>query len=188
MRDNGVWLEVQVLRDGRWENAGFLREVGATVVKTQALTIPLGADAAAADAASDTLELRLRWAPLFWNLFKVGVDWTASAQGIALQEAEMLQARDAQRGDIRALLQDQDGQAYRAVQGDEATLVFREPPPVAGRQRTLFIEATGHYELDLPDGHDRKVLASMLQVLRRQGLDSYSLERIRVAASRNARH
>ena len=65
-----------------------------------------------------------------------------------------------------------------------ATLVFRAPPPVPGRERTLLVRASGHYELVLPEGGNRKLAASMRQVLRRQGLDAYSLERIQAAASR----
>lgn len=172
MQKNGIWLEVQVRGPEGWRTCGFLREVGSTVVETQALRIPLE------PGAGDTLALRLRWTPLFWNFHKVGVVYSTGAP-VARLEAPLLAARDARTGDVRGALAERDGQTYRTVEGDIATLTFAAPPPpAAGLARTAFIEATGHYSLVLPDGESRKLMASMLQVIRRQGLDAYSVEKL----------
>jgi hypothetical protein len=173
LKKNGAWIEVLVLVEGRWEPAGYFREVGSSVARTQVLRIgvPKGAGAA--------LEVRLRWAPLFWNIMRLGVDFSEDAQPAAVREIAPVEAVDTKAGDIAGSICAEDDVYYTTRDGDEATLTFAEPPPVEGMKRTVILKTRGYYSLLIPDGKEASLMEKMTIIMKKKGIDAYSLEEFR---------
>jgi hypothetical protein len=178
LRENGAWIEAQVsTRDG-WATVGYIREAGFLVTSTQGLDFVLP------PSPEPTLRMRLRWAPLFWNVTRLGVEFDPVAAGATLTEVEASRAEDRDQGDIRSLLTAADGAFYRTEQGAEATLEFPSPPPLPGRERTVLLKASGYYRIVPPPGQGSSLLASLAFALRRPQMDAYSLEAYRAARAR----
>jgi hypothetical protein len=178
LRESGMWIEVQVREGGEWKTTGFLRDVGPAVVGTRVLTIPFPEE----DRGS--VEIRLRWGPLAWNIMKVGMDFSSQNTAIAMQELEAASASDPASGDLRDLLRDTDGRYYVAGPEQKADFVFRAPPETPGLKRTVILKASGYYNLEIPRGGGKRKLASLMDAVRRRGLDVYSLERFQKAYER----
>jgi hypothetical protein len=125
------------------------------------------------------LELKLRWAPLFWKITRVAVDYSPEKEPVRSIEIAPCEARDTRRGDILAMISGRDDLYYRAVQGDEAFLAFPQPPPLEGTKRTVLLKTSGYYNLVLPEGDDAGLKEKMMVIFKKKGLDVYSLEKFR---------
>ena len=176
MKKNGIWIEVELLESGEWRTVGFIRDVGPNVVRSQALSFTLP------ESEEDTLKMRLRWGPAFWNLMKVGVDYSAGESLSEFREIEAAEARDRDDGDITALIRDSDDRRYKAEPGDEASLTFPAPPEVPGLRRTVILKAEGYYNLILPAGEEPGLAEVMMELVRKKGLDAHSVEMFRETA------
>lgn len=146
LKKNGAWIEVLVLSGGRWEPAGYFREVGSSVARTQVLRVKVPED------AGPDLEMKLRWAPLFWSIMRLGVDYSRDLKPAAVHEIAPAEAFDAKAGDVTDLISAEDDTYYTARNGDEATMTFTEPAPVEGMKRTIILKTTGYYNLLIPGG------------------------------------
>jgi hypothetical protein len=172
MKKNGVWIEVLVKRGEDWVQAGFIPEVGPNVAKTQVLTLEVPED------AGPMLEVKLRWAPLFWHILKIGMGVPSDAVDASVVEEAPLEAVDAAQGDIGALLAHVDGKTYRTEKGAEALVEFREPPePEEGTMRTVLVKATGYYHMIVSKSKKASTLEMMNIILKKKGIDAYSLEK-----------
>ncbi|MFH1681066.1 MAG: hypothetical protein ABIH26_10525 [Candidatus Eisenbacteria bacterium] len=169
MKKDGGWIEVQVFREGEWQTAGHLRDVGSSqVVETLAVGLDL------ADVHEDVLQLRLRWGPMFWHVMRVGIDYSESRSPLLVKEIEAVTAIDSKRGNIRPSLSATDRVFYRAEEGDEAILTFAAPQAVPGKERTLILKASGYYNLLLPEAGGSSLATLLVDTVRRRGLDVFS--------------
>jgi hypothetical protein len=171
MKENGIWIEVLVKKSEEWAQAGFIPEVGPNVAKTQVLTLEVP------EETGPFLEVKLRWAPLFWHILKIGMDFSRDAPGVSVIEEGPLEAADAGQGDIGALIAKADGETYRTEKGAEALVEFSVPPgPAEGMKRTVLIKATGYYHMLVSKKKKASTLEMMNIILKKKGIDAYSLE------------
>lgn len=173
MRKSGAWIEVQIKEDGKWREAGFFREVGPVVIKTQVLKINLP------ENSQKVVEIKLRWAPLFWKILRVAADFSPDDKPVRVIEVESIEAKDAKKGDIKSMISMEDNFYYRAVKGDEAFFTFPVPPFTEGMKRTIVLKTTGYYNLVFPDKSDVHLMKKMDIIFKKKGMDVYSLEEFR---------
>jgi len=164
----GALIEVQLREGDRWRPVGHLKSVGMQVSKTQALPLEL--------PASGDVVLRLRWAPLFWNLQRVNIG-LADNEELAVTELVPHSAIDLVRGDVRKILSHADGKRHVMQQGDRVLVTFQAVPRLAERQRTFLLRSQAYYKPLLDESKGGGLMERMRIIIKRQGIDSYSLEK-----------
>ena len=152
---------------------GALKTAGTYVSKVQALPIDIPED------AGETIEVKLTYAPFFWNIMELGMGFDAGREILRVTELAPLEAIDTERGDIRDLLAARDDLYYRAVRGDRADITFHVPPAKEDMQQTLILKTSGYYNFVLDEDMEMPFLSKVWQAVKRQGIDGYSLERYR---------
>ncbi len=173
MEKSGYYIEVQVKSGTDWVRAGHFKTAGTYVSKIQALQIDLP------DSTAEIVEVKLRYAPLFWNIMDIGMSFNYRSEELQAVELAPIEAVDAKQGDIRDLLMEQDDLYYRAERGDRAELSFQVPPYKSSLERTLILKTSGYYNFVLDEEKEMPLLSKVWQAVKRQGIDSYSLERFR---------
>ncbi len=173
MKDAGAWIEVAVHHGATWRSVGHLRAVGPKVSKVQALEFDVPRDGKA------TVDVRLRWAPIFWNIMRANADFTKSALATMVTEIAPQRAYSLKQGNVLPHLRASDGTYLRLDRGDEVVLSFAAPPEVPGMERTVLLRSRAYYKLLIDESHGASMLEKMRLVLKRQGIDDYSLERFR---------
>ncbi|HSG28530.1 MAG TPA: hypothetical protein VLA34_08630, partial [Candidatus Krumholzibacterium sp.] len=133
-------LSVHIKKGGQWEFADYFNIAGPIAMKDDVLRVDLsGVD-------TDRVEIMLSFGFLFWEIDYVTVDFT----GETCRDVTCLKpsrAVDARRGDISALIAEDDSIYYDQPDiGDEALLAFGAIPASGGR-RSFFLHSKGHYEI-----------------------------------------
>jgi len=123
------------------------------------------------------LRLRIDGLPGTWELDHAAVDYGgAPGPRVTRIAPEVAQARGGL--DVRAPLAAVDGRRHPMRTGDAVELRFVAPPARDGLRRTVVLEATGWYRIQLPAAGEPQT-ARFEQVLREPGaLARFSLERI----------
>jgi hypothetical protein len=174
MKKFGVWIEVLVRKDGAWQRAGYIRESGPSVAKTQVFRIDLSA------VTGETVEVKLRWAPLFWSILGLGMDFTEDGSNLVVNEESPHSAVDSRQGDIRAIVLEKDGAFYKTHKGDEALMTFEQPAmPEGAWKRTVILKTSGYYNLVFSKSQEGSTLEKMNLILKKKGIDVYSLEQLK---------
>lgn len=173
MIENGARIEVQLPAGQAWETVGHIPEVGFWVARTQALEFPVPPE------VGDTLTIRLQWAPTQWNILRLGMEFDPTPEQVRCQEIAPVRAWDTEIGDVTARLRSRDGHYYRAEKGAEAHLTFPEPASVPGLRRTVFLKSSGYYQPVLRVDGGLHGLAALLELVKRQSMDSYTLDLFR---------
>lgn len=173
MRKSGYHIDVQLERDGEWIDAGHFKTAGTYVSKLQALQIDIPED------AGETIDIKLTYAPFFWNIMEIGMGYPAEPGNINVTELIPVEAIDTARGDIRELLLERDDRYYRAVQGDRADITFQVPAAARNMEQTLILKTSGYYNFILDEDMELPFLSKVWQAVKRQGIDAYSLEKYR---------
>ena len=171
LKGNGGYVEVLVKDGTEWKGAGYFKSVGMFVSKTQLLQFDLPKN------NEEMIEVKLRYAPLFWNINKFGIDYSVNQTDLKVTELEPVEAVDSKRGDIKNLLMKTDDQYYTTVMGDRAEIVFRATTPEQGMKRTFILKTSGYYNLMMDKDKELSFLGKMVHILKKQGLDAYSLEK-----------
>ncbi|MFH1220367.1 MAG: hypothetical protein V1694_07915 [Candidatus Eisenbacteria bacterium] len=173
MEKSGCYIDVLVKNNDDWMNAGYLKTAGTYVPKTQALQLDLPDDSAG------MVEVKLRYAPFFWNIQDLGMSFSYGDDSLQVTELVPLEAIDAKGADVKGMLMAKDESYYRTEKGDFAEMSFPVPPLVEGLERTLVLKTSGYYNLILDKDREMPFLAKTWQAVKMQGIDGYSLERFR---------
>ncbi len=138
-----VWVET---KDG-WKARSVIAGGGPYVSKSKAYVLDIG------DVPGEFLRIRLRPPVNFWLLNLVAVDYGEDlpVQGV---ELSAMSAVDQDGRDVRAKLQAVDGDYLVAPdRGNRTDIRFAVPPLTASLERTVFLKATGYYDIHLkPSG------------------------------------
>jgi hypothetical protein len=98
---------------------------------------------------ADVVRVRLESGFMFWEIDRVGMDFSQNSTDLKVQTLNATSALDQTGADrLPELLADDNRYYTQPNIGDAATLVFPAPaPPAAGMQRSVFVHAKGHYEI-----------------------------------------
>jgi hypothetical protein len=173
MIKSGYHIEVLLRSGGEWVHAGYLRTAGTYVSKIQALRMDLP------DDGGGDVEVKLSYAPYFWNVMDLGMGFTGEDAQFEVTELAPIEAVDTKRGDIRDLLLARDDLYYRAERGDRAEISFSAPPVRESLERTFILKTSGYYTFILDEEKEMPFLSKVWHAVKRQGIDGYSLEKYR---------
>lgn len=140
-----------------WEQQGHIFSGGPWVHETRALPIDLSR------VDGDSLVIRLDPPCGFWGIDRVNLAWdvapapepVAIAAHLALEGVDVALPGNGSAGaapDIVSSLAEADGRYHVMPEvGDAFTLCFPAPDVAPGLERTIFLRATGYYQIHLPD-------------------------------------
>ena len=139
------FLQVSVRTDEGWAPQGLVWEAGPEVAKRQAMGLDLSG------VEGETVTVRLESIPMFWNLDRVAIDFTAVDEAWpapAVHELNAASARMEEDGrDVASLLADVDGTKLVLETGEAAELEFLVPPVPEGSARSYLVSSTGWYRI-----------------------------------------
>lgn len=116
-----------------------------------------------ADIPGETLRIKLRPPVNFWMVNALAVDY-GQDQATEATEMAALRAVDGAGRDCRAELEATDGACLVSPEkGDATEIIFEAPPLKKGRERTLFVKASGFYKSHIDmTGEPRLALAERI--------------------------
>jgi hypothetical protein len=139
------FLQVSVRTDAGWAPQGLVWEAGPEVAKRQAMRLDLS------DVEGETVTVRLESIPMFWNLDRVAIDFTAVDEAWSAPVDRELTAASARMEsdgrDVASLLAAVDGTKLVLETGEAAELAFVVPPVPEGSARSYLLSSTGWYRI-----------------------------------------
>ncbi len=137
----GIPLSVYVRKGKKWEFADYFNLPGPMADREMVLQLDLSG------LQGDTINLKLEWGTLFWDLDRVGLDCSAN-EILQRQTLAPAAASDEKGRDIKAALTADDKDYYVMPEtGNAAELTFAAVPARADCNRSFFLHAKGHYEV-----------------------------------------
>jgi hypothetical protein len=133
-------LAVSIWRDGAWQPAGRLWEVGPELGKRQVLPIDL------AGVTDPTVRVRLESAPSFWLLDRVGADYSDDMP-VTLTPLPISRMDMAGSFDPAGLVRATDHEYLSIEPTQVAELSVPVPPLRAGLARTFLVRSSGWYRV-----------------------------------------
>ncbi len=143
-----TYLHVSVWKEGTWERAASLPNVGPVISKTQVVPLDSG------EFPGDTVRVRLEAFPKLWELELA--ELVPDLGPVQTQEAQLALACTEQGWDVTQLLSSRDGNYHVALNGDRVFLEYLVPP-VQGESRTVLVSTTGHYYIAADDSDTSRV-------------------------------
>lgn len=172
-REREVLPTVRVWDGREWRVAGWLRDLPSLVERDQAVPLDLRG------VEGDTLRLRIDGPPGLWSIDRAAV---AFGDGEPFDETRVTVARATLEdgSDVADVLARADGRRHSLrPHMDTVTLAYRAPARRPARQRTVLVEATGHYNVMVPaDGEPQPATFRRL-VEEPGGFARFALERLR---------
>jgi hypothetical protein len=153
-----IWVET---KDG-WKVRGVMNGGGPFVSKDKAYVLDIS------DVAGETLKIRLRPPVNFWMLNYLAADY-GSDTPLRATELEAARASDRTGQDVRAKIAAvDDNDLSTGVRGDWSEAVFTTPARITGLERTVFVKATGYYDVHLTAAGEPQ-LATLYRLLAEPG-------------------
>jgi hypothetical protein len=152
-REGLYTLPIEVETATGWKTRGTLFGSGPFVYKTTAYALDVSG------VEGETLRVRLPVPVGFWVLNSVAVDY-GDPPPVDVSEIQTSTVRDTRGRETQRLLAATDGAALvMSETGDHADLAYPAPPPRPGRERTVFLKISGHYDIHLPaEGEPQEAL------------------------------
>jgi hypothetical protein len=143
MRDELYLLHIRVETGRGWEERGLIYGGGPFITENKAYTLDVH------DVPGDVLRIRLTPPLNFWTFDSLAVDYSEDAPVSAVELAPV-QALDRAGRDVRDDLALNDNRyLVMPCTGDSVELVFAVPPQALGTVRTVFVKASGYYDIHL---------------------------------------
>jgi hypothetical protein len=174
LREECFVLHARVKTTGGWKPRELLLGGGPFASEDKAYKLDIS------DVPGDTLTLRLTPPPLFWMINFIGVDYSDGDVPIQVTELAAEEAVDHDGKDVRELLAATDGR-YLSMPtvGERAELVFAAPERQPGTARTVFVKASGYYDIHL-DGEGAPNLDVLNRIAAEPGyVATFALEEYR---------
>ncbi len=165
-----VWLETA---SGHWEKIDYFNLTGASVFRQVVLPLDL------TRVPGDVVHLRLEFGFHFWEIDYAALDFSAD-QPVRQTTLRPLSALDQTGQNVLASLLNDDDRYYDQPNvGDEARIAFEVPPLAPGQERSLVLQAKGHYEVLHPSAPGRPSLFKLKAWEKENALPRLSRERWR---------
>jgi len=143
MRDELYLLHIRVETGRDWEERGLIYGGGPFMTENKAYTLDVH------DVPGDVLRIKLTPPLNFWMFDFLAVDYSEDAPVSAVEMAPV-QALDRAGRDFREDLALNDNRYLVMPRTrDSAELVFAAPPQAPGTVRTVFVKASGYYDIHL---------------------------------------
>lgn len=143
VREELYSLQVRVETENGWESKALIIGGGPFISEDKIYTLDIS------DVTGDTLRIKLTPPATFWMINHLAVDYTEDLP-VTVTEIEAVEAIDHKGQDIRETLALEDN-SYLVMPeiGDRAELIFRSPPQSYGMDRSVFVKASGYYDIHL---------------------------------------
>ncbi len=167
--EQNIPLSVYLKQDGKWQFVDYFDVTGPMAEEDMILPLDLS------KVDSPTVELKLECGFHFWEIDRVGMDFSPAEQ-VYPQRVPISGALDQSGRDVASLMATADSEYYSMPEiGNQAILKFPAPPKRADYQRSVFLHSSGYYEvLRTPTG---KPDVAFLSKFRQPGrLAEYSRE------------
>lgn len=139
--DQGIPIAVYIEKNGNWEFVDYFNIIGPMAERKDILPIDLS------DIQSDTISFKLEYAPLFWEIDYVAMDFTPDLP-VQQKTIPLESAIDGNGQDVTDLLNyDDDKYLDQSEIGNEVTLIFPASEIPNKMQRSIFLHSKDHYEI-----------------------------------------
>lgn len=136
-------LQLRVEKPSGWRTMGTMVGGGPFVSESKAYVVDIR------DIPGDVLKIRLTPPAGFWMINHIAVDYSDDAP-VQATELSAVQGEDSQGQDVLGLLDKTDGRYLEMPEiGNEASLVFEAPQLKNGLERSVFLKASGYYDIHL---------------------------------------
>jgi len=143
VREELYSLQVRVETEDGWKSKALIIGGGPFISEDKIYTLNIN------DVPGDMLRIKLTPPVAFWMINHLAVDYTEDLP-VTVTEIEAIKAIDHKGQDIRETLALEDN-SYLVMPkiGDSAELIFRSPPQSYGMDRSVFVKASGYYDIHL---------------------------------------
>jgi len=136
-------LQIRMETKDGWESKGIIYGSGPLISEDKAYVLDIS------DVPGDTLKIKLLPPVNFWTLNYIAIDYTEDSS-IETKEIGAIKAVDHLGKDIRRILEKSDNNYFITPNiGDKAELVFEAPPKKDDMERSVFLKASGYYDMHL---------------------------------------
>jgi len=136
-------LQIRVETENGWKSKGTIVGGGPFVSEDKVYILDV------ADVPGDTLKIKLNPPAAFWMINYLAVDYTPDLP-LQTQEVEAAKAADYTGKDLLAILSKTDNDYFvMPYIGDSAELLFKAPPKNRSLDRSIFLKASGYYDIHL---------------------------------------
>jgi hypothetical protein len=136
-------LKINIKTESGWKSKGIIVGGGPFVSEDKIYPLDIS------DVPGDTLSLMLTPPPPFWVINYLAIDYTDDLP-LDVKELSAIQAVDDQDQNVGELLGKNDNNyLIMPTIGQRAELVFKSPPKSDNKDRTIFLKASGYYDIHL---------------------------------------
>jgi hypothetical protein len=157
LREELYLLQIRVKEKDGWKSKGLIYGGGPMASEDKAYAFDVS------DVTGDMLRIRLTPASQFWKIDYLALDYGDNLP-LDVIEVNALEAVDCDGRDIRDLLSLRDHNYLVMPKiGDSAEVVFTAPAQEPGTKRSIFLKASGYYNIHLePDGEPQRETISRI--------------------------
>jgi len=143
MKRQGLALNVSVMREGAWQEAGYFYPTGPVAFQDELMEIPM-------DGVGDELSVRLSGGVLFWMIDCVAVDFSDDT-AVRILELPPASAISLDGADILDRLAASDDRYFVMPKtGDRARIEYAVPPEKTQMERSFILRSEGYYTIHPP--------------------------------------
>ena len=164
------YMKINIKDNDDWINAGILTGGGPLITEDRIIPLDLS------KIEGDELVIRLDPPPGFWQIDYIAVDYGRISEK-SDYTIPLSSATDYKNNDITDLLAESDGQYHQMpLVGDWFKAEFSAPPLQSDKERSIFLETNGYYELHI-DKTKPEETALIKELLNTPGeIVTYSIE------------
>jgi hypothetical protein len=145
MKRQGLSLNVSVMRNGQWEEAGYFYPTGPVAFQDELMVLPL-------DGVGDELVVRLSGGVLFWMVDYVAADFNEDTT-VRVSEIIPDKAETSDGVNVVKLITASDDQYLSMPRiGDRVSVDYLVPPKSLGLDRSYVLRSEGYYTIHPPVG------------------------------------
>jgi len=143
VREELYSLQIRVETDKGWKSKGLVIGGGPFVSENKVCLLDIS------DVSGETLRIKVTPPSPFWKINHLAVDYTEDVP-VRVREISAEEAFDDRGNNIREILERKDS-VYLVMPhiGDRAELIFNAPSPIEGMERSVFLKASGYYDIHL---------------------------------------
>ena len=136
-------LKIRVEAEDGWKSKALIIGGGPFISEEKIYALDIS------DVTGDTLRIKLTPPAAFWIINHIAVDYTEDLP-ITVTEIGVVETGDYKEQEVRETLTLEDNN-YLVMPdiGDRAALTFRSPPQSYGMDRSVFVKASGYYDIHL---------------------------------------